>query len=150
MRPPPSIIAVAVVQLIVSLPCLFVSGGTLWAVGASHRLYPHQGLPPGFFAVTSVLPFCFSLLGVATSIGLLCLQEWARKAAIFLATVPVLGCAMLVLLRPAFVLSPREPNEQNPLLLGILIYLLVILVPISAWWLILLTRASVKGQFQEK
>jgi hypothetical protein len=67
----------------------------------------------------------------------------------------VLGCALLVPLRPVSIFPAGRPNEQQALMtvgsgliLVIYLYLLMILVPISVWWLILFTRHSVKTQFQ--
>ncbi len=45
-----------------------------------------------------VLPLCFSLLGLITSVGLFGLREWARKVAIFLSVAPVTICGLLLLL----------------------------------------------------
>jgi hypothetical protein len=53
-----------------------------------------------------VLPLCFSLLGVTTSVGLSGLREWARKMAIFLSVAPVTICGLLLLLRPDAIFPP--------------------------------------------
>jgi hypothetical protein len=108
---------------------------------------------PGVFLF--VLPISFSLIGLVTAVGLMLLKEWARKAAIFLSTVPALSYALLVFLRPASIVSRPRPNEQLSLMtigsgldFAVYVYLLVILSPFSVWWLILFTRPGVKAQFQ--
>ena len=92
--PPPSIVAVAAVQFLGSLPFLYVCGTTLWgAVWVTHELANSPML-----IVVLGLPILFSLIAVVTSIGLLRLREWARRATLYLATLPVSGCAFFLIL----------------------------------------------------
>jgi len=100
----------------------------------------------------AVLPFCFSLLGVATSAGLFGMREWARKMAIFLSVAPVTICGLLLLLHPDAIFPPDVGAKYAILAvgdLGIVVYacMFVILIPVSVWWLILFTRKSVYSQF---
>jgi len=100
----------------------------------------------------AVLPFCFSLLGVATSAGLFGMREWARKMAIFLSVAPVTICGLLLLLHPDAIFPPDVGAKYAILAvgdLGIVVYacMFVILIPVSVWWLILFTRKSVCSQF---
>jgi hypothetical protein len=100
----------------------------------------------------AVLPFCFSLLGVATSAGLFSMREWARKMAIFLSVAPVTICGLLLLLHPDAIFPPDVGAKYAILAvgdLGIVVYacMFVILIPVSVWWLILFTRKSVCSQF---
>jgi hypothetical protein len=131
-----------------------------WLVTSSIVDYRNLGIPlpnyisgPGVFLF--ILPISFSLMGLVTAVGLMLLKEWARKAAIFLSTVPALSYALLVFLRPAALVSRPRPNEQLALMtvgsgldFAVYVYLLVILLPFSVWWLILFTRPGVKAQFQ--
>jgi hypothetical protein len=78
---------------------------------------PLSGIINARLFAYAVLPFCLSLLGVASSVGLFGLREWARKMAIFLSVAPVTICGLL---------------------------------PVSAWWLILCTRQSVRSQFRSE
>ena len=100
-----------------------------------------------------IVPLCFSLLGVVASVGLFGLREWARKIVMFLSIVPVTTCALLVLLRPEAIF-PSDTGLQYAILtvgsLGIVMYeyMLVILIPVSVWWLVLFTRKNVRSQFQ--
>jgi len=95
---------------------------------------------PVHYAVLISVPLCISLLGIAVATGLLRLKEWARRTCLFLATVPVLGCAILVIIDP-----PRENSFDIP---PYIIGLLVILIPISLWWWILFAREGVRVQFR--
>jgi hypothetical protein len=120
-----------------------------------YHLYPrtYQFLAPAVYVVYMILPIGFALLGIAASVGLFRLREWGRRATIVLSIVPVLGCALLVLLRPRSVFPP-DPGQGALLVIGGGIYLLIfelllaILIPISIWWLFLLTRSNVRSQFR--
>lgn len=101
-----------------------------------------------------VLPVSFSLQGIVTAVGLFGLREWARKSAIFLSIAPVMSCALLVLFRPQAIFPP-DSAQYTILVVGdfgivFYAYMLVILIPISAWWLILFTRESLRSQFHER
>jgi hypothetical protein len=110
-------------------------------------------LGPAFYIVYMILPMLFGLLGIVCACGLFGLREWARKGTLFLATVPVLVCVLLVLFHPSAVFPP-DPGQGAILAfgggvyLGLFVYLLVALIPVSIWWLILFTRSSIRAQFR--
>ena len=110
-------------------------------------------LGPAFYIVYMILPMLFGLMGIVCASGLLGLREWARKGTLFLATVPVLVCVLLVLFHPSAVFPP-DPGQGAILAFGggvylvLFVCLLVVLVPVSIWWQILLTRESVRSQFR--
>jgi hypothetical protein len=112
-------------------------------------------LDPAFYIVYMVLPMLFGLLGIVCACGLLGLREWARKGTLFLATVPVLVCVLLVLFHPSAVFPP-DPGQGAILAFGggvylvLFVCLLVVLIPVSIWWQILLTRESVRSQFRRR
>jgi hypothetical protein len=114
---------------------------------------PLSGIVNARLFAYAVLPFCFSLLGVATSVGLFGLREWARKMAIFLSVAPVTICGLLLLLHPDAIFPP---DVQYAILtvgsMGIAVYayMFMILIPVSAWWLILFTRQCVRSQFRSE
>ena len=154
--PSASIVTVAVVQFLGSGAVLLGWGRVLWGLILFYRMYPrnHQVLASEIWIFFIALPIGFALLGVVTSIGLLFLREWARQLTILLSTVPVSVYALLFVLRPPS-LFPPSPGPGGIFALGdiylpIVGYLLVLLIPVSIWWLILFTRASVKAQFQVK
>jgi hypothetical protein len=110
-------------------------------------------LHPAFYIVFMILPMSFGLLGIVCAWGLLGSREWARKGTLFLATVPVLVCVSLVLFHPSAVFPP-DPGQGAILAFGggvylaLFVYLLVVLIPVSIGWQILLTRESVRSQFR--
>jgi hypothetical protein len=141
--PQPSIVAVAAVQFLGSLPFLYICGTTLWgAVWVTHEL----ANSPTLIAVLG-LPFLFSLMAVVTSIGLLRLREWARRATLYLATLPVSGCALFLILY-----HPRNaygaPFAVRDITHSVGKVLLAILIPVSIWWWVLFTRNTVRSQFR--
>jgi hypothetical protein len=114
---------------------------------------PLAGLIGARLLAYVVFPLFLSLLGIITSCGLFGLREWARRAAVSLATVPVLGCGLLILVRPRSVFPediPSGPVYAPFIGIGLAIYevLFCILVPFSLWFLIFFTRKSVKAQFR--
>jgi len=74
-------------------------------------------LDPAFYVVFMILPTSFGLLGIDCAGGLLGLREWARKGTLFLATVPVLVCVLLVLFHPSAVFFPQTQAREQYLLL---------------------------------
>ena len=114
---------------------------------------PLSGIVNARLFAYAVLPLCFSLIGVASSAGLFVLREWARKMAIFLSVAPVTICGLLLLLRPDAIFPPDVGSKYAILAvgdLGIVMYafMFTILIPVSAWWLFLFTRESVRSQFR--
>jgi hypothetical protein len=155
MGPSRSIVAAAVVQLVGSLAVLFPSGLFLAEEIELHRLYPrtYHFLHPSVYVTLIAIPISLGLFGVVSSIGLLQLREWARKATLFLSVVPVVGCAVLVILHPPTVFPP-EPAQGAILVMGdiyLLAYkfLLAILIPVSTWWLVLFTQRGVRSRFRQ-
>lgn len=110
-------------------------------------------LHPAVYIVYMILPMLFGLMGIVCACGLLGLREWARKGTLFLATVPVLVCVLLVVFHPSAVF-PSDPGQGAILAFGggvyfaLFVCLLVVLIPVSIWWQIMLTRESVRSQFR--
>ena len=141
--PPPSVISVAVVQFLGSLPLLYVCGISLW--GAA--LITHEVAHSPLLLVVLGLPFLFSLIALVTSVGLLWLREWARRATLGLATFPVCACVLfLIFHHPHDVYgAPFAVRDVSRLISKIL---LAILIPASTWWWVLLTRDAVRSLFR--
>ena len=148
MKPSASIAAVAAVQFAVSLVVWFPFGLLLYDEIQRHRgprgpSIAYQPQRPLYYVVLIGVPLCISLVGVITAIGLLRLQNWARRTCLILATLPVSGCAVLAIIDP-----PRANSlDISPYVIRLLI---MILIPVNLWWWILFTRPSVKAQFQRK
>jgi hypothetical protein len=86
------------------------------------------------------LPFLFSLVAVASSIGLLHLRGWARTMTLCLATLPVASCVLDLIL--------DHPRPDVIEIIPIAKILFAILAPVSIWWWALFTRPSVRSQFR--
>ncbi len=105
-----SVVAVAAIQFLGSALAAFLSGAMLWSeiqiyflVKRSLETYGSSAhirfefLNPLVYLTFILFPMAIGLLGMGSSMGLLCMREWARKTTIFLATVPVSVCVLLVL-----------------------------------------------------
>jgi hypothetical protein len=98
------------------------------------------------------IPIGLSVLGIVISVGLWHVREWARKGLIALSTLPILSGVALISFHNFF--FPPFSADGVMLVVGpgifsvLYAYLLVILVPISIWWLIALTRDRVRSQFR--
>jgi hypothetical protein len=82
------------------------------------------------------------------------MREWARKATLLLAAVAVIFCLLLVLMRPPSLFPPGDQDKSimtlgGSFLLWLFEVLLVVLVPVSAWWGAVLTSGTVRGYFQK-
>jgi hypothetical protein len=164
MNVPTSVRAAAIVEFLGSIFSLLVSLVFLWSEidryqGSKQlvRIYGPASVfhfyNPAFYIVYMLLPLLFGGLGIVCACGLFGLREWARKGTLFLATVPVLVCVLLVLFHLSGVFPP-DPGQGAILAFGggvylaLFAYLLVFLIPVSIWWQILLTRERIVGHFR--
>src|SRR6266851_3660782 len=118
-----SVVAVAAIQFLASALAAFLSSAGLWneihiylmvkrslETYGSNALIRFEFLNPLVYLTYIFFPLAIGLLGMASSIGLLRMREWARKATIFLATFPVSVCVLLLILRPK-TLFPPDPGK---------------------------------------
>ena len=101
-------------------------------------------------AALGFLPAIFGFLGLAAAVGLLCVREWARKTTLFLALAPLIVYLPIVILRPAIIFPPETGGSflvVGDLAYALCVYSLVLMSPLSLWWIILLTRKEVRSQF---
>jgi hypothetical protein len=151
-KPSAALVAIAVVLLLGSLVILSASFWVLHSMNQrfsswnQFRMSISTFVNAVFFWLT-LLQIAFSLIGIITSIGLLQLRERARKAAVFLSTVPAAILAFTVL---TFAGATSETGRGG-LVAGyaLLLYgaVFLIVLPVSIWWLVVLTRDRVKSQF---
>lgn len=136
MRPPASVIAIAAVLIIVSV---------LIPAGGIYSMFLNADLRIFLLPVIAIQT-AFGLIGILAAIGLLRLFEAARKAAILLSTVTVIVFSGMLLLLWAAAFSTHNTVFLMPLLVcgGSL----VILLPLSVWWCMVLRRDSVRSQFR--
>lgn len=99
-----------------------------------------------FLLPVIVIQTAFGLFGIIVAIGLLRLFEAARKATILLSKVTIIVFSGVLLLFWAAAFSTHNTVFLMPLLVcgGSL----VILLPLSVWWCMVLRRDSVRSQFR--
>jgi hypothetical protein len=104
---------------------------------------------PGFFLAFLLLPSALIALGIRTGIGLFQLRPWARIAAIIWASVALPLSLSIVAFRPfeTFFISDRFVSVGESLKQLMAIAFVVLLLPVSVWWLFLFRMKSVKAQF---
>lgn len=143
MRPRNAILLVAGCQLLGAILFLLACGIFLYEeVYLYHwtsQLLRNLATAVDIFFI--ILPLTFALVSLAVSFGLLFFREWARKATLVLSILPVLGVAVLVLFQP----TPVFP--QSGIGYEIYVILLVLLAPLSIWWLLAMTSPTVRYQF---
>jgi hypothetical protein len=110
---------------------------------------------PGLFKlmmVVGALVYIFpAIWGIATSVGLFRLKEWARISMVVFSVLLILmfGFSALMLLVVPFPTTPNQPVEAN-VISGVRIFttcFMAGIVGIGIWWVVFFTRASVKKQF---
>ena len=153
MKASPSVAAAAIALTLTSL--MVLAGEALQVVGAVHILRGSGKSLSAFITprpiVFLALPVAFSLLGLVAAVGLLGSREWGRRTVLFLATVPVTIYSILVFFQPATIFRNHAGGgilTVGDLALPVCIYALALFVPLSLWWLILLTRERIRLQFR--
>jgi hypothetical protein len=147
------VVAIAVVLLLGSLALLAAIAAEVVSAVDFRRGsgQPLTALLNPRVELLGMLPALCCVFGLVAGLGLVWLREWARRVTLYLATVPVTFDSLLVLFRPAFLFPPDVHGAM--LTIGdfgyaVCVYSLVVLTPLSAWWLIVLTRARVRAQFR--
>jgi hypothetical protein len=128
--PAPSIVAVAIFQ--VSLSVLILA---LVAVGIWISYRSNQGIPPAETLTLLVTLVGSALLGMVAAIGLLRLKNWARLLSLCLVTAAVCGDATALILHEIGNNDFTPPEFLKSLLWG---FLLWALIPLAVWWWITL------------
>ncbi len=105
---------------------------------------------PIAFLLIALVPSGVIAMGIRTGIGLFQLRPWARLGAIIWASITLGFCLCLVALRPfeTFIFPDHfvGPSESMNQLMAIAV--VILLLPVSVWWLFLFRMPSVKLQFQ--
>lgn len=107
-------------------------------------------LHPVAVLVIALVPSVFMALGIRTGIGLFQLRPWARVAALVWATILLIFCLALIALRPfeTFFIPDHYVGPTESLKQLIAISLVILLLPVSVWWMFLFRATSVKEQFE--
>jgi hypothetical protein len=104
---------------------------------------------PGVFLFIALVPSAVIAIGIRTGIGLFQLRPWARISAMAWASITLVFCLTLIALRPfeTFFFPDHFVGEVQSSKQLIAIALVILLLPISVWWLFLFRMKSVKLQF---
>jgi hypothetical protein len=110
--------------------------------------YLYQTHPVAFLMIATV-PSALIALGIWTGIGLFQLRRWARLAALAWASIALVFCLLMIAFRPfeTFVIPDHFVSELESLKQLIAVALLLMLLPVSVWWLFFFRTKSVKLQF---
>jgi len=104
---------------------------------------------PTLFLSVALLPSSLIAVGIRIGVGLFQLRPWARVAAIIWAAISLLFSLSIIVFRPFETFFIRDhfvaPTESLKQLIAIA--LVILLLPVSVWWLFLFRMKSVKAQF---
>jgi hypothetical protein len=105
---------------------------------------------PLLFLAILLIPSSLIALAIRTAIGLFQLRSWARIAAMVWASLALVFSLSIIALRPfeTFFISDRivAPVVSKEQLIAVAF--VVLLLPVSVWWLFLFRMKAVKAQFQ--
>jgi hypothetical protein len=131
----------------------------LWGYFLVSLLNAHaeQGKPVyqshlGLFAVVALVPSGLIALGIRTGIGLFQLRPWARVSALAWAGIAATFCLMIIALRPfeTFFIPDRFVAPTESLKQLLVIGFVILVLPVSVWWLFLFRTKAVKEQFANR
>jgi len=153
------IVVVAGIQFVVSALVWIPSALLLYDDAIMYHRYSAAAAAPNalfilptrsheYYVVAIGVPLCLSLLGVVTGRGLLRMRNWARRITLYMATVPVCGCALFLRLYHSKPVPEGAIFVIGDFLPLIAWAFLVVLLPVSVWWWILFTRTTVRSQFR--
>ena len=113
-----------------------------------HVNHPYEVFPFTFLLVALVPPLLVAL-GIRTGIGLFQLRPWARLAALIWASLALAFCLAVIAFRPfeTFFFPEHFVSELQSFKQFIAIAFILLLMPVSIWWLFLFRTKSVKLQF---
>jgi hypothetical protein len=101
------------------------------------------------FLMIATIPSVLIALGLWTGIGLFQLRRWARFAALTWASIALVFCLLMIAFRPfeTFFIPDRFVSELESVKQLIAIAIVLMLLPVSVWWLFFFRTESVKLQF---
>ncbi|HXR33107.1 MAG TPA: hypothetical protein VN830_05350 [Verrucomicrobiae bacterium] len=105
---------------------------------------------PVTFALIALVPPFLVVLGMSTGIGLFRLRPWARKAALLWASIALAFCLSMIALRPfeTFAIPEHLVAEVESMKQLLAVSAVLMLLPVSIWWLFFFRLKSVVEQFQ--
>jgi hypothetical protein len=107
-------------------------------------------LHPWILITVAVVPSMLIAVGIKTGIGLFQLRPWARVTALIWAACALLFCLAIIALRPfeTFFIKEEFVSQRETMRQLFAIALVILLLPVSVWWLFLFRMKSVKEQFR--
>lgn len=104
---------------------------------------------PTTFVLLAAVPPAVIALGMRTAIGVLQLRPWARLASMVWAAVALALSLAIVAFRPfeTFVIPQRFVSPTVLTMQMVAISFVLLLLPVSVWWLFYFRTKSVKRQF---
>jgi hypothetical protein len=141
----------ATLALLVSAGALLVWGNfflNLLNATDSQGRHVYQFFPVQF-ALLAFLPPAFIAMGVRTGVGLFQLKPWARLRALMWASIALASCLALIAFRPfeTFFIPDHFVSDAQAFEQLLAVSFVIMLMPISVWWLFYFRAASVKAQF---
>jgi len=105
---------------------------------------------PITYALIALVPPFLVALGMRTGIGLFQLRPWARKAALLWAAIALVFCLSMIALRPfeTFAIPENLVSETESLKQLLAVSAILMLLPVSIWWLFFFRLKSVVEQFK--
>ncbi len=105
---------------------------------------------PLVFTAVALVPPMLVALGLSTGIGLFRLRSWARRAALLWASIALAFCLCMIALRPfeTFAIPERYVTDVESMRQLLAISIVLMLLPVSIWWLFFFRLKSVVAQFE--
>jgi Na+/melibiose symporter-like transporter len=115
----------------------------------SNGQHAYQVHPTTFALIALVPPFLVAL-GLRTGMGLFQLRLWARKAALWWASIALAFCLSMIALRPfeTFAIPEHFVTEAESMKQLLAVSAVFMLLPVSIWWLFFFRLKSVLEQFE--
>ena len=112
--------------------------------------HSYQDFPAHFVLFTFVPPPLIALT-VLLAIGIFQLRPWARLAALIWAAAALSLCLLIIAFRPfeTFFIPHRFVSQASSFKQLMTISCVIMLLPVSLWWLFFFRLSSVKRQFQQ-
>jgi hypothetical protein len=113
---------------------------------SGHHVY--QRFPVTFFLIAFVPPAVVAL-GIRTAVGLLQLRPWARRASMLWAAIALALCLAIIGFRPfeTFIIPQKFVSQVVLTKQMLAIAFVLMLFPVSIWWLYYFRTTRVKLQF---
>ena len=109
----------------------------------------YYDLFPVMFLLVALVPPAVIAVGMRVAVGLLHLRPWARRVSMIWASVCLILCLALIAFKPfeTFVVPQRFVSESVLTEQMVAISFVLMMLPVSVWWLFYFRTRRVKEQF---